>query len=161
MGWGLGCTKGKQKRASPSAPFPSLSFGPMWLTHPASPCPFCCGRLNLLITSPQINHSSFKVFISAILIYQQFLMWWPPTMKLFSLRVHNCHFATIMNCNINSWYTGYLIHNHCDRVVRLQTGHTPWRASVLPNAGIAMAAIFQPSSEETFSFLQRRKNTDL
>jgi hypothetical protein len=29
------------------------------------------------------------------------LLWWPPTIKLFSLLLHNCKFATIMICDIN------------------------------------------------------------
>lgn len=49
--------------------------------------------------------------------YSAFLMLWTfnpfhvvmtPTIKL-SLLLHNCNFSTIVNCNVNTWYTGYLI----------------------------------------------------
>jgi hypothetical protein len=34
-----------------------------------------------------------------------------PDIKLFSLLLHNCNFAIVMNCNINNWYTACLV---CD-----------------------------------------------
>ena len=37
------------------------------------------------------------------------MLWWPPTIRLFSLLLHDCNFATVVNCNVNIWYAGYLI----------------------------------------------------
>ena len=32
------------------------------------------------------------------------MLWWPPAVKNISLLLHNCHFATLMDRNINVWY---------------------------------------------------------
>lgn len=37
------------------------------------------------------------------------MLWWSPNIKLFSLLLHNCRFATVMNRNAKIWYAGYLI----------------------------------------------------
>lgn len=42
------------------------------------------------------------------------MLWRHPDRKIISLLLHNCHFATIVNCNVNK----YLI---CDP----QMGHDP------------------------------------
>jgi hypothetical protein len=37
-------------------------------------------------------------------LIQFLMMWWPPTIKLFLLLLHNCNFATVMNHNVNTLY---------------------------------------------------------
>jgi hypothetical protein len=42
---------------------------------------------------------------NAVTIELQFLMlWWPPSIKLFFLLLHNCNFATVMNHNVNIFW---------------------------------------------------------
>jgi hypothetical protein len=42
----------------------------------------------------------------------QFLMlWWSSTIKLFWLLLCNYNFATVMNCNISTWYAEYPLCN--------------------------------------------------
>jgi hypothetical protein len=50
----------------------------------------------------------------------QFLvLWWPPpTIKVFLLLLHNCTYVPVMNHNVNIWYTGYLIYDPRERVLR-------------------------------------------
>jgi hypothetical protein len=45
-----------------------------------------------------------------------------PNQKTILLLLHNCKFATVMNCNVNAWYAGYLICNPYERVVHPQRG---------------------------------------
>jgi hypothetical protein len=46
--------------------------------------------------------SLWSSWFSAFLTLQHFFMlWWPQTIKLFSLLLYCCNFAAIMNCNIN------------------------------------------------------------
>ena len=63
----------------------------------------------------------------------------PPTMKLYSLLLHNCNFATVVNSNTNISYSGYLIwdpggghnpqaENHCPKSSQkhiICLGHRP------------------------------------
>jgi hypothetical protein len=39
------------------------------------------------------------------------------TIKLFLYLLHNCNFSTVMNCDVNTGYAGYLICDPCERVV--------------------------------------------
>ena len=57
---------------------------------------------------------------------------WPSTLKLWSLQIHNCNFAIVINRNINIWYAGYLI---CDPVKELvdHQAEDHWSKG-LPNA---------------------------
>lgn len=51
----------------------------------------------------------------------QFLMWqWPPSIKLFSLLLQYCNFASVINCNVNIWYVGHL--TSIKRLVNPQEG---------------------------------------
>lgn len=36
---------------------------------------------------------------------------------IISLLLHDCNFAFILKCNVNIWYAGYLICNHCEMVI--------------------------------------------
>lgn len=38
---------------------------------------------------------------------QCLMLWWPSTIKLFSLLLHNCNVGTVMNSTVNIWYTGF------------------------------------------------------
>ena len=40
------------------------------------------------------------------------MLWWPPTIKLFSLFLHNCHLVIVKNHNAKIWYAEYLWKNH-------------------------------------------------
>jgi len=42
------------------------------------------------------------------------MLWWPPTIKLFLLLLHNCNFTIVMSCTVHSWYAGYLICDPCE-----------------------------------------------
>ena len=50
-----------------------------------------------------------RAAFSAFLYYSSSCCGDPPTIKLFSLLLHNCNSATVMNHNVNIWYAGYLI----------------------------------------------------
>ena len=43
------------------------------------------------------------------------MLWWPPTIKSFSLLLHNCKFTTVINYDVNIWYARYLISDLCGR----------------------------------------------
>jgi hypothetical protein len=53
----------------------------------------------------------FSTFLLLWPLIQFLLVWWPPAMNLFSLLLHNCSFAIVMNCNVSIWYAGCLL---CD-----------------------------------------------
>lgn len=46
---------------------------------------------------------------------------WPPTIKLFPLPLHHCHFATVINLNVSVWYAGYLMCDQCERILLTTT----------------------------------------
>lgn len=48
-----------------------------------------------------------------------------PTINLFLLLLHNCHFAIIMNHNANIWYAGSLISDPYERLSNSHRGHEP------------------------------------
>jgi hypothetical protein len=50
------------------------------------------------------------------------MLWWLPTIKLYHFYHMTIILLTIMDCNVNIWYAGYLIYmlwpkveNHCSR----------------------------------------------
>ena len=45
----------------------------------------------------------------------------PTTIELSLLLLHNCNFATVMNCNISVGYAGYQVCDHRVRVVKTPT----------------------------------------
>lgn len=44
----------------------------------------------------------------------------PPNHKIILMLLHNCHFATAMNCIVNIWYAGYLICNLQRRITTVE-----------------------------------------
>lgn len=77
-------------------------------------------------------HSKSCPFSSVVLT---FLVLWPfnsvpnalatPTIKLFSVILHNCNVAPVINWNINIWYAVYLIFDPCERGVHSPKGCIP------------------------------------
>ena len=56
----------------------------------------------------------------------QFLMlWWPLTIKLFSLLLHNCYFTPFMNRNVNIWCAEYLMWTPFERAVQVPNMSQP------------------------------------
>lgn len=57
------------------------------------------------------------------------MLWWPPDIKLFSLLLHICNFATVINCNINICFL-MVLDNACEKVVWPTKGSRPrtWEA---------------------------------
>lgn len=49
---------------------------------------------------------------------------WPSTIKSLLSLLSSCNFATVMNHKVNTWFTGYLIWDLCERVV--WGGQTGW-----------------------------------
>lgn len=75
------------------------------------------------------NNINLDQWFSIFLILWHFMLWWPPTIKLFSFLLHNCNFATIMYyvlCNVN--ICGFFLRssgNPCESFVWPQSGHNP------------------------------------
>lgn len=53
------------------------------------------------------------------------MLWWPSAIKLFLLLLYTFNFATITDCNVNMWYSEYLICNPCKRVAQHPKGLQP------------------------------------
>ena len=54
------------------------------------------------------------------LVLEWFLMvWWSPTIELFSLIHHNCKFVSMINHDVKIWYTRYVF---CEWVLQHQRG---------------------------------------
>ena len=53
------------------------------------------------------------------------MLWWLPTIKLFLLLLHKCNFVTVLNCDVNIWYSGYQKYDVFKSLFNSQRGCDP------------------------------------
>lgn len=63
------------------------------------------------------------------------MLWWPPTIELFLLLLHNYKSAPFLNPNVNIWNAGYLMCNPCEKVIQTPKevmNYRSWTTAIAP-----------------------------